>query len=546
MDEMTYLCRSGNEVGVNFYIEATALSRDYANRTKSLRVRLYAESEAEGIVSFSLVSASSLTVFGRTFALPSSVKVAKGLNVFFNKTVEGISDDTYPSNAICELTLGYSSDAYGSVTMQVKAAFPVPKIYYSPALSLSGERFALGERLVFSGSMLDEGYAFSVSVCRTDGTVMIETSVDGASRGIPTYCEWIEEQGNATDMSAILRICGEMPGVQEIPVTFYLSEEAGTPYFEVETGYASVNPAVNGLSFGVKNRSAFVIKVKNIRCKYGASLVKYGIVIGGVFYPITEYQSEILTDTEPKYFTVTVGDSRGFVRTVKVQTDVREYAPPEFYADVYRSDALGDPASSGTSLAVVPMLTKSFPFDGMNDYSFSLNARELDGSLVIDKTEIADGVRYVAEDELDPYVGYEITVCCEDTFGGKTDRKYLLEALRVEFNIAKNRIGVGKYAERERLLDCAWDIKSEGDVICTGSDGREISLSALFSGADGAVSWKHYNVISSEELDSAVNMGKDGVEIALVSVLSDGLSYSRGFYAFVKYRIGQSRGCFKL
>lgn len=546
MDEMTYLCRSGNEIGVNFYIEATAVSRDYTNRTKSLRVRLYADSEAEGIVSFSLVSASSLTVFGRTFALPSSVKVAKGLNVFFNKTVEGVSDDTYPSNAICELTLGYSSNVYGSVLAQVKAAFPVPRNYYSPALALSGERFALGEPLTFSGSMLDEGYAFSVSVCRSDGFVMIETSVDEASRSIPTYCEWIVEQGNATDMSVIIRIEGEMPGIQEIPVTFYLTEEEGAPYFEVETGYASDNPAVNGLSFGVKNRSFFVINVKNIRCKYGASLVKYGIVVGGVFYPITEYRSEILTDTEPKCFTVTVGDSRGLVRTVKVQTDVREYAPPEFYADVYRSDALGDPASSGSSLSVVPMLTKSFPFDGVNDYSFSLSVYELDGSLVIGKTEVAEGVRYIAVNKLDPYVGYEIHVCCEDAFGGKTERKYLLEALRVEFNIAKNRIGVGKYAERERLLDCAWDIKSEGDVIFTASDGREISLSALFSGADGAVSWKHYNVISSDDLDNAVNMGEDGVEIALVSVLNDGLSYGRGFYAFVKYRIGQSSGCFKL
>jgi hypothetical protein len=75
---------------------------------------------------------------------------------------------------------------------------------------------------------------------------------------------------------------------------------------------------------------------------------------------------------------------------------------------------------------------------------------------------------------------YEAVVVCKDSFGGVTERVYPVECERVELNIAKNKIGIGKYAEIDDLIDCAWPIRVDGDITFTDEQGNEISLRAIY------------------------------------------------------------------
>ena len=542
MAELTYMCGFGESPSLTFYIEATNLSFDYAAQTKTVRIRVIAQSEADQIVTLSASGACGLSVFGTRYSLPSSIKFAKGKNVFLNKTISEVSDITYPSAAIAELVLTYNSDVYGDLIGQSKTTFTFPRMYYTPELKTDKTRYALGSSIILSGDMLSEGYTFSVSVSPVGGDPLLFVTVGSDNVSVPTYHEWIADHANNSEFDAVVRIEGGMPNVQEIPVTLYLLPTDGAPEATVQADYVSSSPIADALPYGVKNRSSLTVKVTDIVCKYGASLESCLITYNGVDYSATEFNTGILTDTAERVCTVFIKDSRGLGITYYVTTDVREYAPPEFSAEVYRSDENGNASTLGGSVALLPTLTKSFPLDGNNTYRFLFSMHEASGKAVISETEIANGVRFIADNVIDPYVSYEVTVRCEDSIGSVTECKYLLEATRVEFNIAKNRIGIGKYAEKEYLLDSAWSIKSGGDIIFTDYDEREVSLADIFSGGYTPVMWKSYSASSEAELSAALTAENDGLFIAVINVTLDGLSLSKGDHTVLKYRLGSTEG----
>ena len=133
---------------------------------------------------------------------------------------------------------------------------------------------------------------------------------------------------------------------------------------------------------------------------------------------------------------------------------------------------------------------------------------------------------------------YEFTVICSDSFGGVASRTYLLECERVELNIAKNRVGVGKYASEDHLFDCAWRIRSGGDIELTNESGELVSLrQALASFSGGAVSLGDICDVTTEaQLSAALTPKADGVGISIVFVSAPSLSLSAGGYVILTYK----------
>lgn len=547
MAERTYICSYGVDPSIDFYIEAEYISKNYSAKTKDVQVRITAESGYDGIATLSANGSCGVGCFGKSYSLPSSIKFAKGINLLTSFTVYGVSDELYTSAAIAELTLSYTSDAYGTLSGQSKVTFSLPKMHYSPSLRLKSTRVALGSPIVFYGETLADGISFEVGIGLKGEPPLALGTVSGEGGELPTLCEWIERHGNATEFEAVITVYGgELPSGQEIDVTLYLDGKDGAPTFTVETDYVSESEVAAALPYGVKNRSSLLIRVKDIECKYGATLADYYIVYNGRKYRILELDTGILTDTAPISYPITVKDSRGFESTFTVVSDVREYAPPEFTASVYRSDGYGYAVNDGTSVSVKALLTKSFPFDGSNAYRFSFFVTNADQSTVIDETEIAEGSIYVADEYLDPYDTYTVTVICTDSIGSVTECKYLLEAIRVELNIAKNRIGIGKYADTERLLDCAWGIRSESDISFTDRSGREVSLSECLSGSDGMLTYKCYEVATAEALTEALTAERDGVFLSLIHVGVSGLAIGQGVHAVLKYLVNGHSGYVQL
>ena len=128
---------------------------------------------------------------------------------------------------------------------------------------------------------------------------------------------------------------------------------------------------------------------------------------------------------------------------------------------------------------------------------------------------------------------YDVYLYCEDSVGGSVGKKYVLECDRVEMNISAGKVGIGKLAVTPGLLDCAWPIKSGGDITFTLPDGEEKSLSGIFGDGYSAVKCKGVTVSDPQGLTELLSPQDDGVAIVVADIATAGLSYGQGRHLLI-------------
>ena len=165
-----------------------------------------------------------------------------------------------------------------------------------------------------------------------------------------------------------------------------------------------------------------------------------------------------------------------------------------------------------------------------------------------EKTLIDQGSSLPLALGLSPTSSYDVYFTCEDSLGQVSEIKVTLDCERIELNIAKNKIGIGKYAEKEYLLDCAWDIRSGGDVFFTDSVGNELSLREALSGGSvsDTVKFKVVSISSKTGLNSALAQESEGVRIVVAYIASSGLGYGVGWHVFLTYKNSLTSGSMEL
>ena len=216
--------------------------------------------------------------------------------------------------------------------------------------------------------------------------------------------------------------------------------------------------------------------------KKGATLQSNTLKVDNFYDTTSPYESLTLSKSGKIDVVGSVTDSRGITFTAPTQKiDVVPYANPYVahhsqYDRIIcgRCDENGNLANSGTNLKVV-LSKKWSPLTNNTNkatlqylvettgYSsgwktLSANTEGTNGSFDIDT--IVSGVT------LDVDKAYTITFKCIDTFGNSTPLPQKIPTEDVVFHLKEggNGAAFGKYSEKEKTLDIAWDVNIGGDL----------------------------------------------------------------------------------
>jgi hypothetical protein len=243
--------------------------------------------------------------------------------------------------------------------------------------------------------------------------------------------------------------------------------------------------AVQEFGRAVKNKSRACIMADGISCKYGAEFKKCLITLDGARYEGVLLETPVLTEAGMHSYTVTVTDSRGFSASKNGKFEVLDYGAPMFSAEIVRVNENAEPDLSGNSLYVSLQMENDFSFDGYNSFEHTLSLKRASNGEEVLFTILSDGEALTFDEVLSGGVTYDAEITCSDAFGSVTRKVYSVDCERIELNIAKNKIGIGKIAENENLLDCAWPIRVDGDITFTDEEGNNISLRSLYKMISG-------------------------------------------------------------
>ncbi len=206
----------------------------------------------------------------------------------------------------------------------------------------------------------------------------------------------------------------------------------------------------------------------------GAEILRCEMTVAG-----RSYESPWLSDhlTQPGSCTVQARatDTRGFTAVAETVITVLPYGPPRLAVDTwYRTDGAGAPQEGGTGLYLeVTRSCSPAIFQGVqqNHASVSLRLKEAGtgGSfgpwqLLLPEASPDRFAGTVPGVVLEPRASYLLQLQIFDTLGSTRLLELELPGETVYMHRTKNALGLGKYAQGDRLLDCGWDAWFRGEL----------------------------------------------------------------------------------
>ena len=543
----------GGSDGITFLLAVDTESFDYANMSRVCSVRLYAEGGVPGEMLRSDGADGSVTAFGKTFVLPQEIAIDEsGTTTIGYFTVFGISDASYPTSTPCHVSLNYVGEQtymypYSeSFTAEIGAMHLAPKVGV-----VGGPRSELGSFIEFYGDVFDEGYEVDATVNYSISTYYKHDLQD---KGNGFYSEeyWIADAKNSSELEATVTISAKykgaaLPSTYTLTVTFYLGESSGIPQAAVTTGFRSANVAVQALGIGVKNQTSFTLSVSNISLSFGAYLLSCTITVDGQEYSGTSAETPVLTESGEHHWSVTLIDSRWKKKVYSGSFFVNDYGKPEFSVSVIRCDMFGEETLKGEYIGITVTPEKEHTFDGENPYYYTFFYRAAGSTQTSPEILINSGETVIYDAGLENATSYEVIVMGSDCLGGMTVKRYILGSERVELHIAKNKVAVGKKAQKENVFECAWDIEGGGDVSFIDGSGIRKSIRSIYENEMPACSL----VSVSDETGISKALGRlssggRGCSITLINVEAEGLSLEKGLNAYLSFRSGDQNFVKKL
>ncbi len=530
--ELLYAVGAGSYT-LSFYLDVKTLSFDYVKRSRDCQIEVVAVSDYPSSVSLT-GSGSYLSVLGAKLSLPSSLTLSAGQKVIKTFTASNISEAQYGGSADYELYLTYTGGVFGLESpVKKNASVTFPKIYDSPEAVLIKSALILGEDLILNGTFLNVGYDVTARVM-VEGEQVYEGAVTKAGERISTRRDWITPYPTKNELSASVILSAShggasLPSTLTLPFTLTLGVSDGQPTIASTVKAVSENESLSELGIAVKNKSRFSAEVESVIPKYGAYITDVYIVFSGRRVNAYSYTSDILTEAGSYSYWIRATDSRGYSTTKSGTFEVLEYTPPIVVASVKRVNQNGDEDVSGQNLCINASVEGEYDFEGSNTYSLYYQIARVGEESLPAKTEFEAGKDVIIDASLDGESSYNVYITCIDSLGSKVVRKFTVDSRRIELNIAKNKIGVGKYAEKDGVFDSAWPIRSEGDIIFADAGGNEISLRSMLAaisamGAQavdaqisGGVGFRYASVENESEL-SLIMEGVQGVTLLIAKV----------------------------
>jgi len=538
----------GGNNGIIFYFSVDTNSFDYELMTRECTVKVYAVSARQGAVIESTDKDSSISIFGKTFVLPQTVTINGTENTVLGEyVISGISGEAYPSDAVCNVNLAYKSDSFNMYAYNKNFTVPIGKIHLAPIVTpVGGNRTALGSKLIFSGDVFEEGYVIDATI-KHNGTTYYKYSLEESGRGFYSEDYWLIYAGAVNEFTATVTFKAKYKGVllpqtYALPITFYLPEGKGLPSATVTSGFTSDNEVVASLGIGIKNKTSFKIEVSDMRIFYGAFLSKCSIVVDGTEYLSTIAETPVLTESGEHNWSVTITDTRGRKFTYTGTFQVSDYALPDFTVSVKRTDATGNESKIGECIYLDFSVGEEYDLGGNNLYRYSFAYRAIGKDVdFIGDILLQNGVT-IHNGGLNSTLMYEVCVKGADSLGSETVKSFILDCERIELNIAKNKVAVGKKAKKERTFECAWDIESDGDVSFTDDRGEMVSLREYCRALP--LSYDNARAGTEAEISAALaefqdTAGRIGGRLLLLYVAAEGLTLGKGLHVYFGHSDGE-------
>lgn len=544
------LCQCGEDTVFTLTLEIETVAFDYEENTRDCKVRLVSETSGDYGLIIGNSGSSTLSVFGRTLQLPQNINAsASGPLTVFETQLNGLSCDLYYDGADFTASLKYYHASLGLEPVTVNGHISLPVMLTEMDCYLSGGgSVVLGNNVSVISGMPEQGYSLTVTV-KDGNTELFEKTLTAADMSFKTEQSWITGHENAKSFTATVNITAAVsssadPLTKSFSLICTLGESDALPSASVSTSVVTNNPVLQQTGLVLRNRSGIKITVSNIVCKYGAYLIDCVRTVDGIEYDNNEVSQYFSVPGEHGW-SVTLKDSRGYIKRYSGTFTVVDYGPPQFTAEVKRVNEAGQESLSGARFSVSVDPDVLYTLYGQLSYTYEYCWRATGGTFS-SWTELQPQSTVVVNAALDSATMYEVSVRCSDSAGTATVKTFPLDCERVELHISKNRVAVGKRAETDDLFDCRWDIKSGGDISFTGSDGEEISLRGFYeslnsgTGTDGALfplRYKLVNAASNEEISSFVNniytiVGNCAFSVLVLSVKGDGLSLNSGLHLY--------------
>ena len=533
--EMAKFGSDGNRISL--WLEAEVTGFDYQNDCRDVILRAYAVTDTENAVITS--SSSSYVVFAtRNYYLPSEFTLQKDVrNILGEWEISDLPNELFPLYSVVRLYCKYSSAQVPIISTVANGVILLGKMYYSPEVSVSSDRIAFGSEMVFSGTILSQGYNITAAIMK-NGQLLASKEIDSENNTLMCSYEWLSAYPESREEQFEIVFDAdyrgkELPETLTLTGTFYLANGDGLPDGDVEITFPSDNTIISGLGIAVRNKTGVRIEVENASALYGATVEDCTITFDGEAVSGYVYQKNIQTESGTKNYTVKITDSRQSVRVYTGTVKVFDYAQPDFTATVKRTDSSGTESKRGSYVCISAQLVDSYDFDGINSYQFSYACCKSGQSEPSGRTVINPSSPVMLNILDDISSSYDLYLYCEDSVGGSVGKKYVLECDRVEMNISAGKVGIGKLAVTPGLLDCAWPIKSGGDITFTLPDGEEKSLSGIFGDGYSAVKFKGVTVSDPQGLTELLSPQDDGVAIVVADIATAGLSYGQGRHLLI-------------
>lgn len=485
----TFSTLSANNNDYTLRLEVAENSTDVASNTSAVSWALYIDSTYARFEDYTV----------------AADVVLDGVTVYRDTAYRSMPDTRRESLLLGSGTAGIAHNGDGGKTLNVSYSIAINAASYTPG-NVSGSGSMPLTNLPRASSVscgsftLGSAGSICVGAASPEFTHTLTYAFGGASGTVAAGVG-----GGTVDWTPPLTLAAQIPnstsGPGTITCTTYRDGSVVGSASCSFTGYvpAWVVPVVSAFTVSPVNKLDILsgVYVKGVTAAqykvaaagaYGAAMVGCTVEMGSTFGYGFSGTIAAVSNAGAVTPTVTVRDSRGrtTVRTLSAVT-VYDYALPAVSGlTARRCTADGTASDTGTYLHI----TGTVKYSGIgNRNTAGVKARyKASGGSFNGYTPIS-GIDSVIGGDLAVNRSYVLEVTTTDLLGGSSTDSDNIATSSVAMNLRKGGkgIAVGKYAERDQLLDVAWDTRIEGDLTVDGAIRGTADMAQKALTADAAV-----------------------------------------------------------
>jgi len=380
---------------------------------------------------------------------------------------------------------GSGANAFNTNTSQTVSLYTIPR---KSSASMSAATMGTAATISISRASSSFTHTLTYSFVSATGTIATKTSSTSVSWTPPISLASQIPNGTSGSVTITCQTYNGSTLIGTTTCTTTLSVPASVKPSLTSITAARVDGAVpSAWGIYVQGKSKATLTLNGASGSYGSSVVAYSISGGGFSSTASSFTTGFLTTSGTVTFTGKVQDSRGRWSDERaVSISVVAYSPPVSSShSVQRCTSGGTISTNGTYAKG----TVSFSYascGGNNTLTTATYYKKTSASSYTNASKtFTSGMAFVfGGGNLSTDYTYDIKFTLTDAFGTVNVTATISTAsVLMDFKAGGTGIGVGKVAETDNLLDCAFDAKFRGLVSgnVAALDGYDAVISSDFN-----------------------------------------------------------------